>query len=669
MSIRETARWLAIATIVCFGLAPALVWGVGAKMIPDPAGPAPATGKVTVSVVAMDPGTGVISLDIDFTYDPSVLRFVSCVGTVGGTGQLPSGWTVIPNSPQAGLIQIGANNQGTAPSLTATGNTVVALVTFEVITPCDPMDELHFALVQYLETEVCNEEDGNTPANDCTPSWAPGVDHGRFDLNCGVIRMPEDTIGRTPGYIEVPVTVRYAGPTGIESIDMIVDYNQSVLTYQRAILGPHGASDPMYHWTLVNNEAPPGKVNISLVWDGLGDPLLCSAEVAILVFQVKTGQTNDATSPLTISLDANGDGTADYDPFNEALPPSACLDDGLVKLTTETCNGLDDDGDGTIDEYGNALCDNGLWCDGTETCAGTAGCQAGSAPCNDSDLCTQDNCDEDTRTCSHTPVTDGTSCTDDGLECTNDICTGGACTHPNKTDGISCTDDGFVCTNDVCGSGLCIHPANTAPCDDLLYCNGADTCSGGTCSVHAGNPCATDELCNESTDQCCPGSREYGLPDVLMVSDPNNDGTYTDSEFIAQNWGSTPAPVLVSRTNVAGPGVEFKYQVLGRRKQDGPQGRLGVAQRVEPADRAFPEPHYPGLSHQYHPLRPLLPDARHIRVGACEQRLRPPPVHEHRLRRRRAQRHLLGGILGQCEPRTIGPADAGHGRRRGMGHL
>ena len=69
----------------------------------------------------------------------------------------------------------------------------------------------------------------------------------------------------------------------------------------------------------------------------------------------------------------------------------------------------------------------------------------------------------------------------------------------------ACTDDGNVCTDDTCdGAGACAHPANTASCDDGLYCNGTDTCSGGACTVHAGSPCPETECntCQEATDSC-----------------------------------------------------------------------------------------------------------------------------------------------------------------------
>ena len=45
----------------------------------------------------------------------------------------------------------------------------------------------------------------------------------------------------------------------------------------------------------------------------------------------------------------------------------------------------------------DAACDDGLWCNGAETCSATEDCQAGTAPvCDDSVDCTDDSCDEAT---------------------------------------------------------------------------------------------------------------------------------------------------------------------------------------------------------------------------------------------------------------------------------
>jgi cysteine-rich repeat protein len=73
--------------------------------------------------------------------------------------------------------------------------------------------------------------------------------------------------------------------------------------------------------------------------------------------------------------------------------------------------------------------------------------------------------------------------------------------------GAACTSDGNLCTDDVCnGAGACVHGNNTAPCNDNVFCNGADACSGGACRVHPGNPCSGGgecaNSCDESRDTC-----------------------------------------------------------------------------------------------------------------------------------------------------------------------
>ncbi len=84
---------------------------------------------------------------------------------------------------------------------------------------------------------------------------------------------------------------------------------------------------------------------------------------------------------------------------------------------------------------------------------------------------------------------------------------------PQCATNAECTDDGNVCTDSVCvgigepgadGFG-CAHVNNTAPCDDGVFCNGTDVCSGGTCG-HSGDPCTgggiCGDACNEAADNC-----------------------------------------------------------------------------------------------------------------------------------------------------------------------
>lgn len=103
---------------------------------------------------------------------------------------------------------------------------------------------------------------------------------------------------------------------------------------------------------------------------------------------------------------------------------------------------------------------------------------------------------------------------DDGVACTDDTCAPSGCVHtPRHT----LCDDHEICTDDTCdpsatASAGCTHAPNTVGCDDGVFCDGLDTCGGGTCSVHAGSPCGS-LTCVEAADTCsgcdgthpCPG--------------------------------------------------------------------------------------------------------------------------------------------------------------------
>jgi cysteine-rich repeat protein len=128
---------------------------------------------------------------------------------------------------------------------------------------------------------------------------------------------------------------------------------------------------------------------------------------------------------------------------------------------------------------------------------------------------------------------------DDGNTASGDCCSP---TCQFDIAGAACTDDGNQCTDDRCnGAGACLHPNNTASCDDHLFCNGTDTCSGGSC-IHSGDPCVgggvCNNICNEAADNCvapagtpCPSDGNVCTQDVCAggtptcVHPPGNAGT------------------------------------------------------------------------------------------------------------------------------------------------
>ncbi|HKQ63206.1 MAG TPA: post-COAP-1 domain-containing protein [Candidatus Polarisedimenticolaceae bacterium] len=105
-------------------------------------------------------------------------------------------------------------------------------------------------------------------------------------------------------------------------------------------------------------------------------------------------------------------------------------------------------------------------------------------------------------------------CGPDGAPCgtsteceVQDTCLGGVC-HDNgfKPAGTSCTDDGNVCTDDLCdGNGSCAQVNNTVSCDDGNDCTAGDTCTNGVC-VGGAPP---EEVCN-GVDDDCDGATDEG---------------------------------------------------------------------------------------------------------------------------------------------------------------
>ena len=158
-------------------------------------------------------------------------------------------------------------------------------------------------------------------------------------------------------------------------------------------------------------------------------------------------------------------------------PSSTCRCGVCVRIDEVCGDGTDDDCDTLVDE--------------------------GCGPCGDSVIELGETCDP--------PSTCPTACPDDGNPCTVESLTGSAAT---------CD---AVCVRDA--------PPFGPPCDDGVFCNGADFCGSGVCT-HGGNPCAGSITCDEAAARCVGCAP--GVVEVCNALDDDCDGSI-DEGFVCSS--------------------------------------------------------------------------------------------------------------------------------------
>ncbi|MCZ6654945.1 MAG: hypothetical protein O7D91_18200, partial [Planctomycetota bacterium] len=191
--------------------------------------------------------------------------------------------------------------------------------------------------------------------------------------------------------------------------------------------------------------------------------------------------------PCTVDDTCDADGNCVGTPL---CPPGEVCVDGVCEGEGCTPGKACDDGNPcTVDD----TCDADQNCIGTPVDCGGAGDECNSASCDPNGA--DGNCDI------LTPEPDGTACGNaNDTDCDNpDTCDGaGACQENLEPSGTSCPDDGNDCTDDVCdGSGTCTHPnlPDGTGCDDGQACTDSDQCTAGSCG-------GTDVDCSAAGDQC-----------------------------------------------------------------------------------------------------------------------------------------------------------------------
>ncbi|MEC8024614.1 MAG: MopE-related protein, partial [Myxococcota bacterium] len=259
------------------------------------------------------------------------------------------------------------------------------------------------------------------------------------------------------------------------------------------------------------------------------------------------------------------------------------VDDG-VACTVDAC---DEAAQIVTHTPSNAICDNGLFCDGVETCDVEDGCITGAAPVGDDGVaCTQDVCDEALDTFVHNP---NDSVCDDGK-----LCNGSETCDPDSgcvpgTDAIN-VDDGVACTIDSCDDATLLvqHLPDNTLCNDGLLCT-VDICDategcnnnladdfclidGGCYAVGASNPTngceecvpsqsttqwsvksAGMEICNGIDDDCDGATDEADAGGALSQGCANSCGGPGTEVCVSGVWTGCTAPILVE---ACGDGID-----------------------------------------------------------------------------------------------------------------
>ncbi len=215
-------------------------------------------------------------------------------------------------------------------------------------------------------------------------------------------------------------------------------------------------------------------------------------------------------------------------------------------------------------------------------------CLDAATRCNDNNACTTDTCDPTTGACINTPkvctasdqchvagtcapatgvcsnpnAPNGTTCNDNNLCTSNDVCTTGVCRGTAKV----CNDNN-ICTTDTCNAstGNCVFTNNTLPCPDGNGCT-TNVCGGGVCT---------------STPLACCSTPAVPLPSGTLLGIVQGTGSGSNKPCATGScFGMEVSPGVVQWTDY-GPGTDGGI-VVGKAQTSGGQELAGSPTQTTP---------------------------------------------------------------------------------------
>lgn len=202
---------------------------------------------------------------------------------------------------------------------------------------------------------------------------------------------------------------------------------------------------------------------------------------------------------------------------------------GLGAAGAETCNGLDDNCDGTPDE--GAICPTDFVCDKG---ACVKACTSGEFVCPSTLVCNGGGYCVD-------PACKDVVC-ESGKVCIAGVCKGPCegvtCPYPQTCLGSGCVDPcaGVMCDmGQICEKGACITSCTCAPCAAALACDSmSGACEDPTCvnvPCGAGTHCAAGVCVDNCAGAVCPTGQECAMGQCVAAMGSTGSGGSTGVGF------------------------------------------------------------------------------------------------------------------------------------------
>jgi hypothetical protein len=304
------------------------------------------------------------------------------------------------------------------------------------------------------------------------------------------------------------------------------DFKNSLYTYGPSYWRFNVHQDFYYYW----NFGEPEEVYVNLLedfkgghavlligWDDSKGAYLCKNS-----WGINGGPINDGTFWIAYSGHANN---LSFGMANFSLTAVGCsydtdCDDGVY------CNGAETCVDSSCQVGTPPDCsDNGLYCDGSEICnEANQGCGHTGDPCGEGTICNEENDMCRPETCDNYVCDEGEDCNTCPEDCksgigggTCDVCFKGECNgicHPNK-EGPDCAD----CAQSwCCGDGVCEGDEDSSNCE--IDCGPPPICGNGACDLGE-DQCSCPDDCDmpPSTEVDCSNGIDDDCDNLVDCND------------------------------------------------------------------------------------------------------------------------------------------------------